>query len=57
MNKFEMTREGCALAKQYLIDIDKINALEKELSLDGYTLVTLANSFYEKNSKKLDIIK
>ena len=49
---FEFTSEGCRQAKKYLEDIDKLKELEKELSTDGWTLIMLANSFWEKNNSQ-----
>ena len=48
MNKFEMTTEGLLEAQKFLTDIGEGDLIEKELSTDGYTLVALANSVYEK---------
>lgn len=45
---FEMTREGCEKAKAYLIAIGRFQDIEHEQSTDGYTIVALANSLYEK---------
>ena len=47
-----MTKEGCEEAKKYLEETNQLHLLEHELSTDGYTLVALANSLYEKRQVK-----
>ena len=44
---FEYTVDGCTKAKKYLEKIDKLKELEKERSMDGYTLVSVANRYLE----------
>lgn len=41
---FKFTSDGYKEALKYLIDTGNYSLLEKELSLDGYTVVSLANS-------------
>jgi len=50
LKKFAMTRKGYLEAKKYLDGIDK-DMINRELSTDGFTAVTLANSVFEKNNK------
>jgi len=45
--QFEYTYEGYKLAVKYLISIDRLKDIEKELSVDGFTTVALANSIYD----------
>jgi hypothetical protein len=44
---FEYDVNGCTKAKKYLEKIGKLKELEKERSMDGYTLVTLANRYLD----------
>jgi hypothetical protein len=48
MDEFEMTAEGCEKALEYLKSIGEDEAIEKEQSTDGYTVVALANDFRSK---------
>lgn len=49
-----MTSEGYKAAKIYLKAIGETNAINNELSTDGYTLIHLANSFRNKREKERD---
>jgi hypothetical protein len=51
---FEFTREGYEQALVFLKEIGKLAELEKEQSVDGYTLVALANFF--KRAEELNDI-
>lgn len=44
---FEYTTDGCSAAKIYLEKIGKLKELERERSVDGYTLVYLANHYLD----------
>ena len=46
--RFDYTREGCAAAKEWLIQTNNLHKLEREQSMDGWTLVSLANTLKEK---------
>lgn len=46
-----MTTDGYKEAIQYLKETDNMDLLAFEKSLDGYTVVQLANSIYEEAQK------
>ena len=46
--RFQMTVNGCLEAKTFLRDTGNLYKLDNELSTDGYTIVTLANSIYDR---------
>lgn len=48
-DQFPMTNEGYLAAMQYLRQTNRENAIEGEKSTDGFTVVALANHFYEKD--------
>lgn len=45
---FEYTTEGCAKAVKYLKDTKQEHFMDRELSMDGWTIVALANSLKKK---------
>ena len=45
---FEYTVEGCTKAVKYLKDTKQKHLLEHKLSMDGWTIVALANSLNKK---------
>lgn len=45
---FEYTVEGCAEAIEYIKDTKQKHLLEHELSMDGWTIVALANRLKKK---------
>lgn len=47
---FEYTTQGYKLAVKFLKETNQYHLIEKELSVDGYTVVALANSIVERNS-------
>lgn len=48
--KFEMTREGCVLATDYLKKVDQYDAFMRNgWSVDGFSLIAWANAYYEKH--------
>ena len=49
---FKFTADGYAAAKMYLLSTNQYYLLDKELSLDGYTLVALANSLINNQPTK-----
>ena len=51
-NRFKLTEEGCAEAVKWLKDLDLLDILEKEQSVDGYTTVAVANELYNKLHKE-----
>ena len=47
--EFNMTKEGCSKAKQYLISIGRYQEfLDNCVSVDGYSLVAFANHWLKK---------
>ena len=49
---FRFTADGYAAAKIYLLSTNQYYLLDKELSTDGYTLITLANSLINNQPTK-----
>ncbi len=50
---FEMTQEGYAKAKEYLIKIGKLEEfMNNKTSIDGYSLVAYANHYKNKEDQK-----
>jgi hypothetical protein len=48
---FEMTSDGCAQAKKYLMGIGKLDEFESnKTSVDGYSLVSYANHYKSKET-------
>lgn len=52
---FKYTVEGCAEAVKYLKATNQYDLLEKELSLDGWVTVSLANNLISKNKDSLEV--
>lgn len=50
--KFEMTPEGFKEAILYLKEINQLETAKHEKSLDGFTVVALANSLFENSSRQ-----
>jgi len=46
--RFSMTPEGFAEAVAYLKKVGHLDDLQKEQSTDGYTLIHLANIWFER---------
>lgn len=51
-DKFQMTNIGYVLAMEWLKETKQVHLIEKELSIDGYTIVALANSLYKRQIPK-----
>lgn len=47
--RFALTPEGYKEAVQYLRRTDQYHKIDNELSVDGYTVVELANHLYSKD--------
>lgn len=52
---FEYNTQGYKAAVKFLKETNQYHLIEKELSIDGYTVVALANSIVKRNSDGADL--
>ena len=50
-NRFDYTPAGCTKAKAYLKEIGEEDAIQRERSTDGWSIVHLANHLWRKRQR------